>query len=199
MPWCLGDVGVGAREQHAEVGPVAARRPHLLPVDDPLVAVELGTGVEPGEVGAGAGLAEELAPGLLAGDDVEEVALLLLLGAVDVDRRAREQRAEAARRTERGERRRSSASRARPRTATAPLPNHSSGHVGTAQPERPRRSHHSSTVRSGSQLASSQAVTSAVRSSVGAVVDGGHGASPYRVRRAAWRRRAARRWRCAAA
>ena len=59
----LGHVGIGAGEQHAEVGPVAARGPHLLAVDDPLVAVELGAGVEPGEVGAGARLAEQLAPG----------------------------------------------------------------------------------------------------------------------------------------
>src|SRR4051812_41821078 len=57
-----------------------------------------------------------------------------------------------------------------PSARERPLPNHSTGQVGTAQPEWPRRSHHSSTVRSGSQLASSQVVTSAVRSSTATVV-----------------------------
>ena len=61
----LGDVGVGAGEQHAEVGDLAAGRPDLLAVDDPLVAVLDRLGREAGEVGAGAGLAEQLAPGLL--------------------------------------------------------------------------------------------------------------------------------------
>ncbi len=45
-------------------------------------------------------------------------------------------------------------------------PCHSLGHIGTAHPESPRRSHHSPTVRSGSQLASSHARTSARTSSL---------------------------------
>ena len=61
-PLVLGHVGVGAGEQHAEVGHLATRRPHLLAVDHPLVAVALGAGAEPGEVRSGPGLAEELAP-----------------------------------------------------------------------------------------------------------------------------------------
>ena len=44
---------------------------------------------EAGEVGAGARLAEQLAPGLLAGDDVADVEVDLLLGAVGGDGRAR--------------------------------------------------------------------------------------------------------------
>src|SRR5690349_288572 len=55
-----------------------------------------------------------------------------------------------------------------PSARDRPLPYHSTGHVGTAHPDGPSRPHHSSTVRSGSQCSSSQAVTSAVRSSVGA-------------------------------
>src|SRR5436309_9099986 len=47
-----------------------------------------------------------------------------------------------------------------------PLPNDSSGQVGTAQPEYPRSSHQSPTVRSGFQFSSSQAVTSVVTSSL---------------------------------
>ena len=50
MPLCFGRVGVGAGEEHAPVGDLAARRPHLLPADDALVAVELGLGLQPGEV-----------------------------------------------------------------------------------------------------------------------------------------------------
>ena len=99
----LGHVGIGAGEQHAEIGPVAARRPHLLPVDDPLVAVLLGLAVQAGEVGARARLGEELAPGTLTGDDVAEVLALLFVGAVHGDGRTREQRAEASRRGERTE------------------------------------------------------------------------------------------------
>ena len=39
MPWCLGDVGVGAGDQLAPLGELGARAPHLLAVDHPLVAV----------------------------------------------------------------------------------------------------------------------------------------------------------------
>ncbi len=60
----LRHVGVGAGEQQAPVAVVRARRPHLLAVDDPLVAVAVGAGAQPGEVGAGAGLGEQLAPDL---------------------------------------------------------------------------------------------------------------------------------------
>jgi hypothetical protein len=44
------------------------------------------------------------------------------------------------------------------------LPNQSLGQVGTAHPEVPRRSHHSATVRSGSQLSASQSLASATTS-----------------------------------
>ncbi len=87
-------VGVGAGEQHAEVGGLATRRPHLLPGDHPLVAVALGLRLHRREVGAGARLGEQLAPALAAVDDREQVALLLLVGAVRVDRGAGEQHAE---------------------------------------------------------------------------------------------------------
>ena len=43
------------------------RGPHLLAVDDPFVAVPNGSSREAGHVGPGAGLAEQLAPDLLAG------------------------------------------------------------------------------------------------------------------------------------
>ena len=99
----LRHVGVGAGDEHAEVGHLAAGGPHLLAGDDPLVAVLDGTGLQAGEVGAGAGLAEQLAPGLLAGDDVADVEVDLLLRAVGGDRRGGEQQAEAAGGAERAE------------------------------------------------------------------------------------------------
>ena len=61
-PLVLRHIGIGPRQQHAEIRPVPAGRPHLLAVDDPLVAVQLRPGVQPGEVRAGTGLAEQLAP-----------------------------------------------------------------------------------------------------------------------------------------
>ena len=80
---------------------LAATGPDLLAVDDPLVAVLHGLGLQAGEVGAGAGLAEELAPRLLAVGDLGQEALLLLVGAVGDDRRGGQHRAEAPRRAER--------------------------------------------------------------------------------------------------
>ena len=66
----------------------AKRRPHLLAVDDPLVAVLHPTGGEAGEVGTGPGLREQLAPHLLAGEQRAEVALLLIRAPPLDDRRA---------------------------------------------------------------------------------------------------------------
>ena len=54
---------------------VRAGRPHLLTVHHPLVAVAHGPGGEPGEVAAGARLAEELAPHLVAAQHRRQVAL----------------------------------------------------------------------------------------------------------------------------
>ena len=87
MPLCFGCVGVGAGDEHPPLGEVGEGGPHLLAVDDPLVAVAHGPGGEAGDVGAGARLAEELAPDLLAGEERAEVALLLLVGAVGDDGR----------------------------------------------------------------------------------------------------------------
>ena len=89
MPRCFGAVGVRPGQEDPEVAEVRARGPHLLAVDDPLVAVALGSCRQPGEVGAGAGLAEELAPHLLAAEHRSEVALLLRVGSVGDDRGTR--------------------------------------------------------------------------------------------------------------
>ncbi len=91
----LGHVDVGAGDQHAHVGDLAARGPHLLAVDDPLFAVLQGLRAEACEVRTCAGLGEELAPCGLAGHDVGEVGVLLLTGAVGGDGRTSEEEAEA--------------------------------------------------------------------------------------------------------
>ena len=57
---------VGAEDAEPEVAVVGAAGPDLLAVEDELVAVALGPRAERGEVGAGVGLAPELAPDLLA-------------------------------------------------------------------------------------------------------------------------------------
>ena len=85
MPAVLGHVGVGAGHEQPPPGGVGQGRPHLLAVDHPLVAVAHRPGGEPGHVGPGPGLAEELAPDLLAGEEGPEVALPLLVGPVGED------------------------------------------------------------------------------------------------------------------
>ena len=99
----LGHLGVRAGQEHAEVGVLAAGGPHLLAVDDPLVAVLDGPGLEAGQVRTRLRLAEELAPGLLAGDDVAHVEVDLLLGAVGGDGGGGEQQPQTCRGTERAE------------------------------------------------------------------------------------------------
>src|SRR5207237_7494533 len=58
----------------------------LLPVHDPPAAVPRRPGGKRSQVGTGARLAEELAPPLLAAEDLAQVALLLGVGAVGDDR-----------------------------------------------------------------------------------------------------------------
>ena len=85
----LGHARVGAGEQDRPPRLVRHRGPDLLTGDDPVVAVAHRAGAERGEVGAGAGLAEELAPHLLAGPQRTQPAPPLLVGAVAQDRRRR--------------------------------------------------------------------------------------------------------------
>ncbi len=90
----LGRLGVGAGHEHAAVGDVGERVPHLLAADHPLVAVAHRLGGQAGQVGAGAGLAEQLAPGVLAGEGAPQQALLDGLVAVGDDRGPRHGEAE---------------------------------------------------------------------------------------------------------
>src|SRR5438094_8251558 len=77
----LGHLGVGTGDEDAEPGYVGERRPYLLAVHDVDVAVAHGAGRQVGQVGAGARLAEQLAPHLLAREHRHEVAVLLRLRA----------------------------------------------------------------------------------------------------------------------
>ena len=82
----LGDVGIGARHEDRPARAAGAAGPHLLAVHHPLVAVAHRHRREAGEVGTGTRLAEELAPGLLTGEDRRQETRLLLVGADRVDR-----------------------------------------------------------------------------------------------------------------
>ncbi len=62
MPSCFLTLRVGAHQAEDQVGVLRQRRPGLLAVDDVVVAVALGRGLERGEVGARARLGEALAP-----------------------------------------------------------------------------------------------------------------------------------------
>ena len=85
----LGQVGVTAGDQQRAPGVLRQRGPHLLPVGYPLLPVADGTGGQRGQVAAGAGLAEQLAPDLLPRPETAQPALLLLVAAVGEDGRGR--------------------------------------------------------------------------------------------------------------
>src|SRR5581483_4225339 len=78
-------IGVRAGEHMDPVGVLGVARPDLLAVDDEVVAVGHGAGLQAGEVGAGARLGEALAPEHVGACDRRQEALLLLLVAVHHD------------------------------------------------------------------------------------------------------------------
>ena len=98
MPRCLGASRVGAYEGEDGVGGVGGGGPDLLAVEDEVVAVADGAGLEGGEVGAGAGLGVALGPGGFAGEDGRQVLAALLLAAVEDERWAQHARARSRRR-----------------------------------------------------------------------------------------------------
>ena len=76
----LRHVPVRARQAEPPVGPPRAGRPHLRPVEHPLLAVPNGGRQGAGDVRAAARLGEELHPDLLTAEHGREVPALLLLG-----------------------------------------------------------------------------------------------------------------------
>ena len=84
-PPVLGRFRVSAGQQDAPVGAVGQRRPYFLAVDDEVIAVGHRRRLKGGQVGAGAGLAEPLAPHRLPGDEARQVMPLLLVRAVKDD------------------------------------------------------------------------------------------------------------------
>ena len=96
-PGVLGNVPVGAGHEDAHVCVVGAGVPHLLPIDDPLVAVTYRCGGGTGEVRSRSRFAEQLAPGDLTTDGGEQVAPAQVVRAVLEDRRCRQLHAESER------------------------------------------------------------------------------------------------------
>ncbi len=89
QPFVLRQVGVAAGDEHAPLGDVRQGGPHLLAVEHPVVAVADRARGQAGDVGAGARLAEHLAPDVLAREDAAQQRLLHVVGAVgQEDRRA---------------------------------------------------------------------------------------------------------------
>ena len=85
----FGLVGIGAGDQDPVLRMVGPARPDLRTVDDVLVAVADGAARQRGEVGAGIGLGEQLAPHVLTAEDRRQEAFVLLAGAGEEDRRRR--------------------------------------------------------------------------------------------------------------
>ena len=161
MPRCFGDVPVGAGQQQAVVGVVRARAPQLLPVDDPLVAVALGARREPGEVGSVPGLAEQLAPRVLAGQDRPQeprASRRRSRGRAASGPRARTRRRTACRPRRR---RRSPGRRSSSAQGGRSRPDHARGHDGHAQPASTSSPRHSTSDSGGSHCSASHARTSA--------------------------------------
>ena len=89
-------LGIGAHDCEAPLGAVRHRGPHLLPGDDPLVAIEFGPRGDVRQVGACVGLRVALAPHLLDRLDLREEAPLLILAPVSQQRRREQALAEEA-------------------------------------------------------------------------------------------------------
>src|SRR5690606_14552822 len=79
---------VGTHQTEDHVGVLAQSGPGLLTVDDVVVAIAHGAGLQRGEVGTGAWLGVALAPPVLTGQDAWQVLLLLCFGTELDDHRS---------------------------------------------------------------------------------------------------------------
>jgi hypothetical protein len=80
-------VTIGTAQHEDPLRPVRERRPHLLSVEHPFVAVALGAGLHVREIGTGVGLGVALAPNLGAAQDARKELMLLRVVAEVHDRR----------------------------------------------------------------------------------------------------------------
>ena len=80
-PLVLRHIGVGAGQDEDPIGQVPRGGPHLLAVEHPFVAVQLGPAPDIGQVGSGARFRVPLAPDVLTGQDPWQEVGLLFLGA----------------------------------------------------------------------------------------------------------------------
>jgi len=97
--------GVGAHQAENPVGEVGIGGPDFLAVDDEIVAVAFGAGLQRGEIGAGIRLGITLAPADQPGGDFWQVLLFLRIGAVFEQRRPQHRDAEGNQRRPRADRR----------------------------------------------------------------------------------------------
>ena len=153
QPAVLRRVGIRPAQHVQPVGARPEGHPDLLAVQHPLVAVAHGAGAHATEIGSGLGLAEALAPHVLAAHDARQEASLLLGRCRRAATWGRRGRARARRpSTARG---RGSAPRGTraPPPSVPPRPPYSTGHVMPSQPPSAssrsharRSSHHESSV-----------------------------------------------------
>src|SRR5438552_11120423 len=71
----LGGSWIGSRQQRAPIGGPSVAGPDFLPIDDVVVAVELGLAAKIGKVGACVGFRESLAPDLVGAQNIGEKSL----------------------------------------------------------------------------------------------------------------------------
>ena len=90
MPLCFGALAIGAGEHEAPIAPVRVRRPDLLTVDDPVVAVEVGARLNVRQVAARIRFGVSLTPQFLAPADLGQESILLL-DRTEVDERGADQ------------------------------------------------------------------------------------------------------------
>ena len=148
----LGHAGIGASQQQPEVRGRRSGRPDLLPRHQPLIAGRLGPGGQPGQVRARSWLAEQLAPGDLAGDGTPDEAFPERIGAVLDEHRPGQAHADPFGRT--GHSRTGQLLPRQRGQAGSDRPHQPRGQAGQAHPASASNSRHRTRLSSGSQLAS---------------------------------------------